>query len=1384
MSFKKYLTFLFLCLLIGGAYGQEQKNEFKSLKFKQLSLIEGLSQSSVLCILQDTKGFLWFGTRDGLNKYDGHDFKIYRHSSQSPQSISNSFIKSLFEDEEGTLWVGTINGLNKYIPEEDRFERFKLANNEYGISNHEIWSIASAGNGHLWLGTNYGLEKFNTQTGKTIRFIAEKESSNAILNNQIRSLFLADNGDLWICNTENIDVYDAKNQNFKHYDYPQGASKERNINYVPVLYKDADNNFWLGYRNGLFLFNEECQVFEPYKIQSTGITGIHEEVRSIHQDQRGDLWIGTYVGLYILNSEKKTISHYLHDENEPNSLSQNSIYKIFEDTKGDIWLGTYAGGVNYYDRSFDLFKHFSAGSNPSKLNYKVVSSIVEDSNQNLWIGTEGGGINFLNTSTGQFTYYTHNKNNPKSLSTNNVKAMIQTREGNFWIGTHDGGLQFFNPKKKPFEFISYNNIPGDSTSLSNNRVIALFEDYENNIWIGTSGGGVNVMDVSSKTITRISDPLNTVGSLVYNISKTSDKNILILGGDKGLAKINIKTKKITSIRYKEKQEVYSPNAILCVYEDAQQNLWVATEGDGLYHYDATNKKSIRYGMTEGLPNEVIYSILPTSSKVFWLSTNRGLSRFDLNTGQFKNFDVSDGLIGDEYNYGAYLKLKNGKLMFGGTSGIDYFDPEGIVENEFIPPVSVTSISVNNKPFLPKDSDNKKIILKHNQNVFSFNFVALSYSQPNQNQYAYKLEGFDPDWNYIGNNKSATYTNLDAGDYLFRVKASNNDGLWNEAGASVEVIIKPAPWQTWWAYLIYSLMVIGVLWFIRKQTLIRIHEKNELKQERLEKERIEEINQMKLKLFTNISHDFRTPLTLIIGPLERMLSKNIGNDFVQKQHEIMHRNASVLLQLINQLLDFRKSESGKLHLNASKSNIVPFIENIKLSFEELARVREITYTFDSSDTDIQVWFDKINLKKIVFNLLSNAFKFTSDGEKISITVSTVSKKRKILNTTEYLKLVIKDSGKGIPEKNRKAIFERYYQLGEDENQRVGTGIGLALCKNLVKLHHGSIKVKSKEGEGASFTVLLPLGKQHLKDSEMVSESAEMNQDNSFYLKNPDVLMHNPLTDEPEESEVELNKSKPTLLLVEDNAEVRRFIKEIFEEKNNILEAENGEIALEIAKNKDIDLIISDVMMPIMDGVTLCDKIKSNIITSHIPVILLTAKTSEDAQKQGYALGADVYITKPFDAHILEMRVRNLLKFRKSLINKFRKDIILQPKELTVTSADEVFLQKAISLVEDNLSNSEFGVNEFINEMGTSRSVLYRKLKALTDQSLTEFIRTIKLKRAGQLIAQSQLNISEIAFDLGFNDLKHFRKSFQKLFNELPSEYRQNHGVDSESERTDN
>jgi len=1106
----------------------------------------------------------------------------------------------------------------------------------------------------------------------------------------------------------------------------------------------------------LALLNKEKDVFEDFLLQ--GKKPITNEVRTFCEDKFQNLWIGTYKGLHILNQTEHSIQSIVHDENNPTSLSQNSIYKILQDRKGDLWIGTWAGGINYFDYSYDIFKHIPAGPVKSMLNYKVISSIIETEQNNLWISTEGGGLNYLDKKTGLFTYYTHNSNDNTSISSNNIKSMIQDHNGNLWIGTHDGGLNFLDTSKKELAFEHFDRLQENDITVADKRILAILEDTNHNIWIGTLNNGLLLYDTERKEFIKLNYSLKSINA----IHQSNDPEILFITGSQGLEKININTKVISRIPINYKDED-SNKTVNCVYHHNDETIWIGTEGDGLFSYDTHNKKTKKYGIKQGLLNEVIYGILPDSENNLWFSTNSGISRLNLDTDQVKNFDESDGLQGSEFNYGAYSKSKNGSLYFGGTNGLNYFNPTQISENKFLPTLDIFKMRVSNKPYKTLTKNTPVLELKYDQNDFSFEFTALNFSQANKNQFAYKLEGFDDDWNYIGNNKTATYTNIDQGNYTFHVKASNNDNHWNNTGDTVAIEILPAPWKTVWAYLFYFVFFSVLTYATYALIKLRSHEKNELKKEKLNGERLEEVNQMKLKLFTNISHDFRTPLTLIIGPLQRMIENNMGDDFVQKQHLTMQRNTNMLLQLITQLLDFRKSESGKLELHAAESNIVAFTKEIKLAFQDLAKVKNIKYEFVSERNDINLWFDKIKMKKILFNLLSNAFKYTQDESEIKIYIESTN--------TEVI-ITITNFGEKIPKKNLKHVFDRYYRSDQD-GFKSGSGIGLALTKSLVDLHKGNISVSSSKKEGTSFQVKFLLGEHHIKNSDKLLTPKK---DLSFHKMETEAQSDISITNTDIDNNISINENKPTLLIVEDNADVRNFIKEIFEKKHNIYTAENGNTAISIANNKNIDVIISDIMMPVMDGLELCKQIKSNITTSHIPIILLTAKTDSAHQKDGYQFGADAYITKPFDAAILEVRVDNLLNTRSNLISKFKKDIILTPKELTVTSADEIFLEKAIQIIEENITDPEFNVHVFTKQMNMSRSVLYRKFKALTNQSITEFIRTIKLKKAGQLIANTKMHISEIAYEVGFSDLKYFRKCFKVQFNDVPSNYRNIHSGD--------
>jgi signal transduction histidine kinase/ligand-binding sensor domain-containing protein/DNA-binding response OmpR family regulator len=1370
--FNKIIIFLLLFNSLNNN-AQEDYKFTNNLKFKIISTKDGLSQRSVIQILQDNQGFMWFGTRYGLNKFDGNTFKVYSYNSEDQSSLNHNWVTVLTKDYEGTIWVGTKKGLNKYDKINDGFIKMDSALLSKESNENVIWDIKVQDSSHLWLATNNGLSKFNTKTQNTLKFEHNRNNPNGISSNQIRKLLVTKEGCLWVCTTEKIDMYNQRTNTFMQYEYPNNASPKTTKNNTLNLFQDSKGNIWLCYANGLAIFNKKISAFEDFKFKSNSNNVITSATRSLCEDKRGNIWVGAYDGLYCLNLENENVIKYTHDITNPNSLSQNSIYNVFEDLRGDLWIGTWAGGINYLDKSLNVFNSFYEGPNHTNLNYKVVSSIIEGLNGNLWVGTEGGGVNFYNKEKGTFTYYMNDPNNSNSLSANNVKTIIKDHSGDFWIGTHDEGLNqlILNGSNKQFK--RFKNNPSNSTSISDNKITALAEDNDNNIWVGTNEGGLNYYNRDSNRFTRINDNNKSLGKFIYTISNSKVSDLLYVGSQNGLSTIDTKTRDINPINFRkdtENQNIASP--VTSIYEESTTSFWIGTEGDGLYNYNTVNKQSIRYGIKNGLPDEVIYGILPYDKNQIWLSTNKGLSRLDLGTKQINNFDETDGIQGDEFNYGAYSKMVNGSLIFGGTNGFTIFNPSQIVEDSFIPPVAITSFNVRNKPYMHITDSLNSLTLDYNQNDFSFNFVALSYSQPTKNQYAYKLEGYDSDWNFIGNNKTAIYTNINPGNYEFKVKASNRDGVWNEKGKTVSIKILPPLWETWWAYILYMLLATGLFMGIRKYTLLRIQDRNELKRERLDKEQMEEVNRLKLQLFTNISHDFRTPLTLIMGPLKKMISEKVGDAPIQKQHVGMYRNANILLQLINQLLDFRKSEAGKLNIHASKNNIVQFLTDVKMSFDELAQHRNITYVFESSESGINLWFDKIEMKKVVLNILSNAFKFTPKNGRIFIRITDDIC---LINNplVKGVKIEIQDSGKGIPKEDVPFVFDRFFQLGQQNELRSGTGVGLALAKDIVELHHGEIHVEIKDNQGSCFAVLLPYGNAHLMPEE-INEKDNVTNDLIDYYE-LDHLKSGWILAESEITQVLVDEALPSILIVEDNIEVRQFIKGIFIKDFNVFEAGNGQVGIYSAQSNHIDVIISDVMMPEMDGIEMCTLVKSDIRTSHIPIILLTARTSSKVQKTGYETGADVYLTKPFDASTLKLQVLNILNSRKNLIDKFKKDILLEPKEITVVSTDEVFLKKAMRVIEENLSDSDFNVNMFTEKMNMSQTVLYKKIKVLTGQSISGFVRIIRLKRASQLLSKTDMSIADVAYGIGFNDLKYFRRCFKNTFKETPTAYRKKENV---------
>ena len=1364
---KKYLALIY-CFVIFLASGQKTQEKYPANNFKHFSTLEGLSQRSVVAILQDDEGYLWFGTRYGLNKFDGHSFKNYYYHSNNNNSLSNSRITALAKDNQSNIWVGTKNGLNKYDAEKDNFIRIKTNKGNY--LKGEITDII-VDQETLWISTAEGLINYNIESGSIRKYNHFNNSSTSLSSNYTLSLLKAKDGRLWICTNKSIDIFNPKTKKISHLEYPNNQSPLQIHNVTTDLFQDNENNIWLGYYGGLAVFDDEKQRFIDYK-KPDGTNYIEGSVRSIHQDKNKNLWIGSYEGLFLIDSTRDKVYNYKHNVSIKKSISQNSVYAIISDTRGDLWVGTWAGGVNYLDRSTTIFSSFHEGSSNYNINYKVVSTIIEGAKKNLWIGTEGGGINFYDNAKKKFSYYTTTSPGFEGLKDNNVKAMLKDYKNNIWVGTHSNGLAYMNlegekPKIKNFE-------PKNNTFLSSKRISALAEDKQHNIWIGTNNGGLDKLDIKSEEISHIPDHNNILGSFIYTIINSHDNHLLV-GGERGLGRVDLNTGKIYKISYSSNTNNLSPYGIrkvISLYLESETSLWIGTEGDGLFNYNFKTKTSKRFSINEGLPDEVIYAIVPDDAHNLWLSTNKGLSKLDTNHHTFQNFNLSDGLQGNEFNYGAFLKTSYGELIFGGVNGYTTLDPTSVKTASFIPPLVLKSFKTRDGEVTQFTEKLNEINLSYSQNDISFEYVALSYSQTDKNKYSHRLEGYDTEWKPLGSNKTATYTNLNHGTYQFKARVANSLGAWTESNTTLKINIAPPIWKTWWAYLSYLFLLSGLFFLIRKYSMERIHEKAILKQERKDRERIEEVNRLRLQLFTNISHDFRTPLTLIIGPLKKLIDENKGGEYIKSKLEGMYKNTSILLQLINQLLDYRKIEDGKLKLLTGNYNIIPFIRDIKHLFDELAEEKNITFQFISKFSDINVWFDKIEIKKVIINLLSNAFKHTHRGGTISIEV--VMRKDGV-KTAEELLIMVSDSGKGIPKEDVKFIFDRYFQLNQKSELKLGTGVGLTLAKDIVELHNGKIDVKSTENQGTTFSIMLPLGNKHLKPSEMISNTSA----NTNTEKIESVSYSNLLTNSINstrtpvktiENEITINPNLNTLLLVEDNIEVRAFIASLFNKKYNVLEAENGAEGLKLAKNYVIDLIISDLMMPEMDGVEFCKTIKTNVNTNHIPVVMLSAKTSQKVQKEGYDIGANLYITKPFDASVLVLQIENLLKSRQKLIEKFKKEIILEPKINESESPELIFLNKVVSIIEENISNSEFMASTLVDKMSMSQSVLYRKLKSITGQSITEFVRMIKLKKAAQLLEQDNLNISGVAYETGFNDLKYFRNCFKKTYGETPSQYR--------------
>jgi len=1370
-----------LMLLSLKSFGQQGQYQFLHIRTSN-----GLSHNRINCIFKDSKGFMWFGTMSGLNRYDGYKFRIFKHSLKDSTSLIDDYISNIMEGPDEKLWIETRSGLNIFDPVTETFIRNPQSYlKELSLPDAFISNIIKDKKGDYWLiHPLYGLFNYSSDTRTMKRVYHNSDNSSSPSANNISAFSEDSKGNFWIIYQDgNIEKMDGqthaiiyRNSQLKKF------NKNEVLNYN--LFVDGQDELWVYVSEepkGIFYFNPVTNVLLPVNKETGKVRLNTNIVTGILQDWQGKIWISTdHGGVNLLNKKDFSMQYLVNNSDDEKSLSQDALISMYRDNSGIIWLGTYKQGINYFHENgikFSLYRHQL--SDPNSLSFDDVNRFVEDEKGNLWIGTNGGGLIYFDRQKGKFIQFKHNPGNRNSLSNDVIVSLWIDHQKKLWIGTYFGGLDCYGGKN----FTHYKHDALNSGSISDDRIWEIFEDSEKNLWVGTRGGGLDLFDREKNNFTHYTsrDKKSIRSDLIFALMEDAEHNFWI-GTMEGIDVKDRQTGRFIHYAHNENdRKSLSNNNILCIKEDSRGLVWVGTR-EGLNLFDKNNKTFQTYRTEEGLPDNAILNIVEDNDHNLWISTPNGISKIFIKQNKqsnkvslnFRSFDAIDGLQTGEFNENAAFKTSKGELIFGGANGFNIFYPGDIVSNKVAPVVVLTDFqifnkslsvgeSIRNRVLLKKTiSETKQIKLNHNDNVISIEFAALNFSNPEKNKYEYILERFNKNWvSADAKVRMATYTNLDPGNYVFKVRASNEDGIWNEQGVTLGITVLPPFWKTPLAYILYVIFIFGILWFVRHMELLRTRMRFQIEQERKEAKRMHELDLMKIRFFTNVSHDFRTPLGLILSPVEKMM-KNTHDDQQKKYFQLIHRNAKRLLNLVNQLLDFRKLEMEEIYLSPSVNDIIRFTRDVSDSFSDIAEKKNIRFEFSSTIDSLVTSFDNAKLERILFNLLTNAFKFTPENGSVFVSVNM---KKNIENNSgdkEFIEIQIKDSGIGIPSDKKDKIFERFFQTNVPDGMiNQGNGIGLSITKEFVRLHGGSISVESEPGKGSCFSFILPV----IKMPETGSLEGEIYTDNAAKLSHPSENGNGVKL-----SEKNVNGKKFSILLIEDNEDFMFYLKDNLRTPFNIIEARNGKEGWQKALSQHPDLVVSDIMMPEMNGIDLCKKLKEDERTSHIPVILLTAQSTEEIQMKGYTTGANDYITKPFNFEILLSRINNLLIQRVKQKMNFHKQIELNPADPKVTSADEKLLNQALEVVRRNIDNPDFSVEDLSKAMFMSRATMYKKISALTGITPVEFIRSIRIKQAAQLLEKTQMTVSEIAFEVGFNNKKYFVKYFKKEFNVLPTTYR--------------
>lgn len=1339
---NRLILFVFIC----SAFGNFAQADNDFLKFVHYTNVDGLPSSYVKSITQDQDGFIWVATRSSVCRFDGSKFENF-------QCVENGKYSDIQSDKIFTL----CDTILVCRTTKGKYYQFDF-NNEYFKPYRPLNEIDGLTNivptkGGAWLCVQQQLKYFDVKNGQCVNL--EDKIKFAVLPKNTKIIDVREKNNKIVALTENSVIYliDLNKKFVKGIDLPQEAKGE----YFMGFFLDSKENIWLATSNtGICRINMKNGHFIHFSEEQKGSRHIlHNMVHCLAEDSIGRIWMGTENGLCVWSPVTEGFTCQQFDLTNPDGINTNPIYNAFKDNNGNIWFGSYFGGINLWRSNSSFFKKWKAGTGKRDLSGNVVSCLSEDQKGDIWIGLEDMGLNKMNISTGEITKF-QSCVEGNGLSFNNLHDLLFVTPEILWIGTYTHGINILNTKTGRFEYITTKNHP-----LLPSDNIYYFLKKGNLIYISTSSG-VAVFNTISKSISPFFKEILGRVQIEYMCDAG---DYIWLSSFAGVYRYHLQEETLTKF-----DKIPFMKGINFVKIDSKRRVWIGDCYEALCYYDEVNGKVVRFNKDNGFPVSWIFGLEEGENGDFWASSDKGLVKFNPETKKYTLFDLDSGIPFEQFNYRASYKDSRGNIYFGGNNGMVSFCESG--EEVKSPPLDVvfTQMQLFNKVVVPGENSplkkslnrSSEINLKYKENVFTIGYTALNYENKGKCQYAYYLENFDKSWNYVGNRGFATYTNLSPGNYTLHVKASTDKSEWGNQERSIHIHVKPPFYLSLWGYLIYFFIICLILTSIYLVGSRIQKSKAIATLERREKEYAVELNQAKLEFFTNISHEFRTPLSLIIGPLSNIIENDNISFLVKKKFIGIEKNVKRLLRLVNQLLDFRKIERGKESLQVSKNNINTLLQDLKESFSVTAEMKEIDFVVETEGSNSEVWFDYLKMEKVLVNLLSNAFNFTDKGDSISLIGKVQNEVCLDRESKQTLVLSVLDTGHGIESNKLDKIFDRYFQAEDKDKVNSGSGIGLAFVKGLVTLHKGSVIVESKLQEGTKFTISLPVSKSDYSNDELTDccnkscflEDIEIQDDHEIYA----------LADKSEPI-----KNLPSILVIDDNLELLEFIRESLQEDYSVTTASSGEEGLIRIAECIPELIISDVMMPGIDGLELTKRIKTNIETSHIPVILLTAKSGTNNKYIGLKTGADLFIEKPFYPQILSQNICNILNTRRNVIERFKKDAFIAPADITHSESDREFVQSLTSLILENLDQSSMDVSFIIKEMGISRSLLHIKLKRITDCSATEFVRTVRLREAVKLISNGKCNISQAAYQTGFSNPAYFSRRFKEFFGKSPRDY---------------